>query len=458
MSFNDTIAAIATPFGLGGIGIIKISGPMSFAIAARIFRGKNSQDSFRSHKLYYGEIVNPADGSVIDEALLTLMRKPKTYTGEDVAEINCHSGYIILQKILELVLKEGARSSDPGEFTKRAFLNGRIDLTQAEAVIDLIQSKTSLGLKYATQQLKGSLSKKISFLKDTLVSLVARVEAIIDFPEEDIEILPQQELSSHLDQIIAEIEELLASYEEGRIYREGLSVAIVGKPNVGKSSLLNALLGEKKAIVTAISGTTRDTIEEAINIKGIPLKIVDTAGMGKAANIIEEEGIKMAKEKMNSADLVILVLDAGSEFLPEDQNIVKELSGKIIVVLNKIDLPPKILLSNLPDGLRSYKAVSISALYHRGLEKLREAIFSSFIGDRANIPSSLIISRIRHKVALENALQSLFQVKKDIDKVISPEFIASDLKLSLTYLGEIAGETTSEEVLDQIFSQFCIGK
>ena len=456
---EDTIAAIATPVGMGGIGIIKISGPKSFQIAKRIFKSKHHPFALQSHQLHYGEVIDTKDGSSIDEVLISFMRKPLTYTKEDVVEINCHSGILVLQRILEIVLREGARLAESGEFTKRSFLNGRIDLSQAEAVIDIVKSQTNASLKIANQQLRGALSKEVMKLKEGIVSLLTSIEASIDFPEEDIDIISFKELQSKIDGLKGNIIALIDSYEEGRFYREGISALIVGKPNVGKSSLLNCLLKENRAIVTPIPGTTRDFIEEAISIKGFPLKIIDTAGIEDARDIIEEEGVRLAKEKLNCAEIVLLVLDSSQGLNQGDFNLIGELTDKkVVIALNKIDLVSEPTLNRFKAALNNYPTVPISALHIWGIEELKEAIFSTISQYRFDLSSPVFVTNTRHKVALEKTLKSLRFAHESIRKEMSPEFIALDMQRALKYLGEIVGETSSEDILDTIFSEFCIGK
>ncbi len=453
---EDTITAIATPIGVGGIGIVKISGPKAKEIALRLFSKKAP---LKSHHLYYGEIIDPKDGFVVDEVLLSFMQGPHTYTREDIVEINCHSGYIVLQKILELVLKEGARLAEPGEFTKRAFLNGRIDLTQAEAIADLIQSKSEEGLKYASLRLQGLLAHNLSQIKEDLLSILASLETSIDFPEEDLENLSSFQLLKEIERVRVNIEDLLASYEKGRIFREGISVTIIGRPNVGKSSLLNTILGDKRAIVTPIPGTTRDVIEETINFKGIPLRIMDTAGIQEPTNPIAEEGIRLTKEKLALADLLILVIDMSLPLQREDIEIWEELRSKrVVIALNKMDLTQRITPRELQKKFPKEKLVPISALYAQGIERLKEVIFEEIIKHQIESPFGALISRTRHKIALEKTMVQLLRVRDGLLKPSFPELIALDLKMALNYLGEISGETTSEDILEYIFSEFCIGK
>ena len=459
MPEEDTIAAIATPFGMGGIGIIKISGPKSFRIAEKIFRHKTQVTRLRPYHLHYGEVIDPQDGSVIDEVLLSFMRKPASYTKEDVVEINCHSGFLVLQRILDVVLGGEARLAEPGEFTKRAFFNGRIDLSQAEAVIDIIKSQTDACLKIATQQLKGALSKEVMRLKEAIATLLAFIEATIDFPEEDIDIIPTHELLTKVEGLIDNIRILIESYEEGRFYRDGISAVIIGKPNVGKSSLLNALLREKRAIVTSIPGTTRDIIEERTSVKGFPLKLIDTAGIGNTKNIVEKEGIKLAKERLSTSDIAILVIDSSQELAQEDIDIIAELADKkAIIALNKIDLLPEPPISKFKTRLSGHTIVPISALYFQGIEELKEEIFSTIIHHNLDSPSLVFVTNTRHKIALEKTLENLTLARESIIKEMSPEFTALDMQLSLKYLGEIVGDTASEDILNRIFSEFCIGK
>jgi len=447
---NDTIAAVATPIGIGGIGIIKISGPKSPEIVAKIFRPRNSSLLLKDHRLYYGEIVDPLKGNTVDEVLVSFMARPRS---------NCHGGYLILQEILALALKAGSRLAEPGEFTKRAFLNGRIDLSQAEAVVDLIESKTSSSLALASSQLKGTLSQEINALKNGLLELLSSLEASIDFPEEDLEFAPPSRLIAQTDHLISRIGKLLNTYEEGKLYREGVSTIIAGKPNVGKSSLFNTLLGEERTIVTPLPGTTRDFIEEIINIKGIPLKIIDTAGLRDPADRIEEEGVRVTKDKLDQADLVLLVVDSSIKLDEQDEALFKALRKKrVVVALNKMDLPRKVSLDKMQRRLPASQAVLISALYKSGIEELKEVVVSSFITHERSSPSGHLISNLRHKLALGKVLEPLKHAREGLQKNIPPEFTASDLQDALHCLGEITGHTTSEEVLNQIFSRFCIGK
>lgn len=457
---GDTIAAIATPVGAGGIGIIKISGPRAEDVVRNIFRPRNPIVYFQSHYLYYGHIVDPANGEVIDEVLLSLMRRPHTYTREDVAEINCHSGYIILQRILSVVLGCGARLAEPGEFTKRAFLNGRIDLTQAEAVMESIAARTRHGLKLATGQLRGGLAERVNTIKNGLLDALAVLEVAIDFSEEDVEIVEAEKLASRLEGgAVKPIQALLTSYEQGRVYREGVRVAIMGRPNVGKSSLLNALLEEERAIVTAIPGTTRDIIEELLNMQGIPVKIIDTAGLREARDEIEGIGIKLTRKRIAEADLLLFVIDGSVELSPEDYEIYKDIQGRaFVVVVNKMDMGIKLDRERLYEYFAPRDLVVISALQGTNLEKLKEAVFGAVVGGAADIPDTAIIPNARQYALLAQALPLLCQARENLIKGVTPDIVAIDIQEALECLGEITGQTTPEDVLDRIFSQFCIGK
>lgn len=458
---EDTIAAISTPYGESGIGIVRMSGSLAESIAKRVFRSKKGEFSnFISHHFHYGEIVDPRDGHVIDEVLLVLMRAPKTYTREDVVEIHCHGGYFLLQKVLELVLREGARLAQPGEFTKRAFLNGRIDLTQAEAVIDLIKAKTKESLEIANQQLKGILSREMRAIKEQLTRNLALIEAHIDFPEEEIERISHEELKKDLNSILRKVEEWLFSYEEGKVFREGISCAITGKTNVGKSSLLNVLLKEDRAIVTPIPGTTRDVIEESLNIHGIPIRLIDTAGLRGAKDLIEQEGIKRAKERIEEADLIILVLDGSIELEKEDIEIFEEVKGKKkVVCVNKKDLPLKLSIEDLKKRFQGDSIVFTSALKNEGIDELKDAIYFTIIKRGVRVSTEhLMITNIRHKEILSNIKENLQNGIEGLDEGRSLELIAFEIRLALEALSEMVGETTTEEILNRIFEQFCIGK
>ncbi len=456
---RDTIAAIATPHGESGIGIVRISGPLAAKVATRLFRPKNKQTRLKSHHLYYGEILDPESGKALDEVLITLMRRPKTYTREDVLEINCHGGHLVLQEVLELVLAQGVRVAEPGEFTKRAFLNGRIDLSQAEAVIDVIRAKTAKSLKISQQQLRGNLSGEIEGLRESVMRSLALIEALIDFPDEELDV-DEDRVAGELEEHLGRVRGLIESYEEGRIYRDGVSVSIVGKTNVGKSSLLNVLLREERAIVTPIPGTTRDIIEEGISIHGIPIRLVDTAGIRKAANSIEREGVRLAKGKVAEADMVVLVIDGSRRLDKYDREIIDEIRDKkTVIALNKRDLPMKTSTGQIQELLPDTRTVEISALENWGIDALKNSVYRALTRDGIGREAEeVIVVNARHKSALEGSRGCLLRARKGMETKIPIELVALELRSCLDYLGEIGGETTSEEVLDVIFSQFCIGK
>ncbi len=457
---EETIAAISTPFGESGIGIVRISGSSAEHIARKLFKPKKDQSYFISHHFHYGEIIDTQSGKAVDEVLIVLMKSPKTYTREDIVEIHCHGGYFILQKVLELVLKEGARMAHPGEFTKRAFLNGRIDLTQAEAVIDLIRAKTQTSLEIANQQLRGWLYKEMADLRAQLINHLVMIEAHIDFPEEEIEPVAFGEMRKNLEILIHRMEEWIGLYEEGKIFREGISCAIVGKTNVGKSSLLNVLLKEERAIVTPIPGTTRDVIEEVLNIYGIPVRLMDTAGLRKPADSIEQEGVRRAKERVADSDFVLLMLDGSRSLDKDDKEIFEEIKGKKrVVVVNKKDLPLEISQEDVRRLFPEDPIISISALKNEGIDELKQTIYSSLVHrDMRATPEHLIVANIRHKKTITQVKDNLSNAMKGLEEGTSLEFIAFDIRSALEALGELVGETSTEEVLNRIFEQFCIGK
>lgn len=469
MYLSDTICAIATPLGEGGIGIIRISGANAEKIANSIFKPKkislssssNKGDKiFESHRLYYGTILNPVDNISFDEALMAIMRKPHSFTGDDVVEFHCHGGQLVLQRVLELILRQGARMAEPGEFTKRAFLNSKLDLVQAEALIDLIRAKTDLSLKVAHAQLEGQLSKKINQLKDSVVNLLAHIEAELDFPdEEDVSEIPNMEISKRLLQINGEMTKLLSTYEEGRILREGINCIILGRPNVGKSSLLNLLLKEERAIVTSIPGTTRDIIEEVINIKGIPLRLMDTAGLRETQDEVESIGIRFTMKRLESSQMVLFVVDVSAGEFKEDIKILDKIRNKkMIVIGNKIDSVDKKAMDSFRTLFEKMTKVEISALYDRGVEELRQTIYNEATGQKTDELTEIVLSNTRHKISLEQARDAIMKAEETLKEGLSKEFIAVELKEAIERLGEITGVVTAEDVLDRIFSQFCIGK
>lgn len=461
---TDTITAISTPIGEGGIGIIRISGPLALPITSKLFRRKSPKtfqtlDHIKSYVLAHGYIISPQTKEQFDEVLISIMRSPNSYTKEDMVEINCHGGIMPTKKILELILNQGARLAEPGEFTKRAFLNGRIDLAQAEAVADLISSKTELSLKMAMRQLGGKLSQKIEELRKKLVDLLAEIEASIDFPDDDLDFLSSDEVANKIYKIAGEIEKLIASADEGKLLKGGISVAIIGRPNVGKSSLLNALLKEERAIVTPIPGTTRDIIEEEANIKGIPVRVIDTAGIRDTEDVVERIGVERSKSQLQKADMALLVLDVSEPLATEDIKLIQLCQDRrYILVANKCDLPEKFSISELEAIEPKVKIIKVSATEEIGLEELKSAMLNQIFKVDFSSTESLIISSIRHKDALGKAQSSLKHTLKSLQRRSPPELVAVDLRIALDNLGEIVGKTTTEDILDKIFSQFCIGK
>ena len=457
---DDTICALATPVGEGGIGIIKISGPDALTIAKKLFRHTPPLEHFISHHLYYGTIVDPKTETVLDEVLLSFMKAPRTYTREDVVEINCHGGPVVYKKILELVIKAGARLAEPGEFTRRAFLNGRIDLTRAEAVIDLIKTRSEKGVELAARHLQGKFQQKIEEWRDKLTDILARIEACIDFPEDMEEELNAEEISKALHHdVIEPIQDALSNYESGRILREGLKMVIVGKPNVGKSSLLNALLREERAIVSEIPGTTRDTVEESFSLRGIPVHIIDTAGLRVPGDRVEALGITRARSRLSEADFVLFVIDASTPLEEEDLKIYDEIKSKEgLIVLNKIDLPVVVSKNEVKNQMPGFPVLEISVRENKGLDNLEEQIFEQIIMARIDYDRSMLAPNLRHKKCLEDAVEFLNTAVNLLNRKESPELIAFELKQALDSLSEIVGENIGADILDRIFSEFCIGK
>ena len=459
MFIDDTIAAIATAPGEGGIGIIRISGEKSLQVAQSIFKSKSGKmiKDYNARTLIYGTVVDKE--KVIDEVLVAYMKGPNSYTAEDVIEINCHGGFISVKKILDLILSKGVRLAEAGEFTKRAFLNGRIDLSQAEAIIDVIKSKTDMAHEVAQSQLEGSLAKKIKDLRMNVTEVLAHLEVSIDFAEEDVEEITYQTLEEKALELRNEIKKLYDTAESGKILRDGLKTVIVGKPNVGKSSLLNSILGENRAIVTDIAGTTRDVIEEFVNIKGIPLKIVDTAGIRETEDVVEKIGVEKSRESFSTADLVIMVLDASRKLSEEDMEILESLKNKkTIVLLNKMDLEPQIELEKIEEFVNSEDIIKISALKHQGIEELQDKIEAMVYHGSVKNSSNLMITNSRHKDALFKAYESINDAISAIEQRMPYDFIEVDFKNIWDYLGYINGDTVREDLLDTIFANFCIGK
>lgn len=477
---NDTIIAIATGLGQSGIGIIRLSGKDALAIADKIFISKDRKpaSSFKTYTIHYGYIVNPSarqpvcpskdedwktgkledwKAKIIDEVILTVMRAPKSYTKEDVVEINCHGGIISQRAILDLVLENGARLAEPGEFTKRAFLNGRIDLAQAEAVLDIISAKTDSALKIGIEQLKGTLSCEVNKIRESLLEILSILEANIDFPEEEIDSVNFKEMFQKLDKINKHLISILETAKTARIFREGINVVICGKPNVGKSSLLNALLKKERSIVTSIPGTTRDTIEEIIDIRGIPIKIVDTAGILEPRDLVEKKAVSRSKEYINSADLVILMFDANTKLSKEDKILIKKLKKKItIAVLNKIDLEEKIEKDRIAQLFKH--VISISAKKIKNIDLLEDKICELVYKGQVIRYESALVTNTRHIEIIKIIQKLVASSLESIDNKLSCEFIAQDIKEALFCIDELLGKKFSEDLLDKIFSEFCIGK
>ena len=457
MKMFDTIAAISTANGEGGIGIVRISGDKSLEILSKIFKLKNSKkiSDLKSHTINYGVIEYK--GKIIDEVLVSVMFSPKSYTTEDMVEINCHGGYLVTHKILEIVLEMGASHAEKGEFTKRAFMNGRIDLTQAEAVIDIITSKTEKSISLSIEQLRGDLKEQIHELKKKLLDVAAHVNVVIDYPEEGIDEPIPLHLLNNLKDVHNYCDILIKSYNKGKKIKEGIKTAIVGRPNVGKSSLMNSLLKEERAIVTHIPGTTRDIIEEVININGIPLVLVDTAGIRESNDIVENIGIEKSKEMIEKADLILFVLDSSEKLCEEDYEIYKKLENKnVIAILNKCDKEQKIEIEKLE---KLNKKVFISARDLIGIEKMEDTVYKFITEEEIESSSEqIIITNSRHRSALEKTKISVENIFETIEKGFPMDLVAVDLRDALDNLSEITGEISTEDLLDHVFKNFCVGK
>ncbi|WIV13887.1 tRNA uridine-5-carboxymethylaminomethyl(34) synthesis GTPase MnmE [Proteiniborus sp. MB09-C3] len=457
----DTIAAISTAPGEAGIGIIRISGKNAIDVGDKIFKNKKqfSLKECEERKLNYGYVFNPKDGKKIDEVLMVYIKAPYTYTKEDIVEVNCHGGIIPVRRVLEVVLENGARLAERGEFTKRAFLNGRIDLSQAEAVMDLISAKTDTSFDVSLNQLEGSISNEVKKLRNVLLGMLAHVEASIDFPEDDVEDLTYNSLQEQGNFVLGKIGKLLDTVYTGKILREGLRTVILGKPNVGKSSLLNAILRENRAIVTDIPGTTRDIIEEYVNIKGIPLKIVDTAGIRETEDIVEKLGVDRAKEFLNQADLVIAVFDTSEELSKEDYDIINLIKDKkAIVLLNKSDLPSRIDEEDIKKHLPDKRIINTSISKNEGIDKLEEILEDMFLSSEVKISDNTIVTNVRHRDQLLKAKDNIEDALQSLDLSMPLDCIEVDIKNCWENLGEITGDTVGEDIIDKIFSEFCIGK
>lgn len=453
----DTIAAISTPRGEGGIGIVRISGNNALDILEKIFKPKSGKaiKGLRNYSINYGHIF---DGeTLVDEVLVSIMKAPNTYTREDIVEINCHGGFVITEKVLEVVLKNGARIAEIGEFTRRAFLNGRIDLTQAEAVIDLIHGKTEKSVSLSLNQLRGDLKEQIEHLKKLVLDVAAHINVVLDYPEEGIDDPLPEHLVENLQEVLDTTDRLIRSYDKGKMIKEGIKTAIVGKPNVGKSSILNSVLKEERAIVTHVAGTTRDVIEEVVNLKGIPLVLVDTAGIRKTDDLVENIGVEKSKKLIESADLILFVVDGSRPLDEEDMKIHEAIKAeKVIGILNKIDIKEDIDLSPLT---KISKWLEISAIKNQGIDEMEEEIYRHIIDENIEDSSQKItITNVRHKSALEKTKQSIENIFETIESGLPMDLMAVDIKGALDSLSEVTGEISSEDLLDHIFSNFCVGK
>lgn len=460
-SENDTIAAISTPVGEGGISIIRISGEDAVAVAKRLYHGSKDLAQVASHTINYGHIVDPDTGAEVDEVMVSVMRAPHTYTCEDVVEINCHGGLLATNRILQLVLSYGARMAEPGEFTKRAFLNGRIDLSQSEAVMDLIRAKTDKSMKVALNQLDGDLSRLIRHLRQDILDVLAQVEVNIDYPEYDaVEEMTTKMLKEKALDIQQRIQALLKTAKQGKVLREGLATAIIGRPNVGKSSLLNTLLHEDKAIVTDVAGTTRDVIEEYVNVDGVPLKLIDTAGIRDTDDTVEKIGVERSKRALDAADLILLLIDSSAPLTAEDCELLTATHGKQrIVILNKTDLLHRVDLDELKKLTDGDALIETSIVKHEGMDQLGQQISKMFFNEGIeSSQNNVMVTNARHIGLLHQANAALSDVLKGINAGMPVDLVQIDMTRCWDLLGEITGDSYQDELLDQLFSQFCLGK
>ncbi|GEK90806.1 tRNA uridine-5-carboxymethylaminomethyl(34) synthesis GTPase MnmE [Alkalibacterium kapii] len=457
----DTIAAISTPPGEGGIGIVRISGDEALEIADRVYKaGKKQLINQKTHTIHYGHIVNPKTDNQIDEVMVTVMRAPKTYTREDVVEINTHGGIVSVNKVLETVLHNGARLAEPGEFTKRAFLNGRIDLSQAEAVMDVIRAKTDKAMHLAVTQLDGNLSRLIKNLRQDILNTLAQVEVNIDYPEyDDVEEMTSRLLVEKAKEVKGQVEALLETAGQGKILREGLATAIIGRPNVGKSSLLNVLLKEEKAIVTEVAGTTRDVIEEYVSVKGVPLRLIDTAGIRETEDIVERIGVERSRKALIDADLVLLVFNQSEPLTEEDKKLLEATEGHHrIIILNKMDLENKLDLDELSEYVALDSIVQTSIITEAGLVELEAKIAELFFAGNTGEKDATYVSNIRHIALLNETIDAFDEVIKGIEMGMPVDLVQIDMTRAWDLLGEITGDSVQDELITQLFSQFCLGK
>jgi len=455
----DTIAAVATPMGEGGIAVIRVSGPEAIEVVDNIYKGKRKLSTVDTHTIHYGHLVDPQTGDLVEEVLVSVMKAPRTFTREDVVEVNCHGGIVSVERVLELILEHGARLAEPGEFTKRAFLNGRVDLSQAEAVIDLIRAKTDRAMKVALHQVEGKLSRLIRNLRQNLIEAMAHIEVTLDYPEHDVEEFTQNFLRDKCLEVREEVGRLLQTAKQGKILREGLSTAIIGRPNVGKSSLLNSLVQEEKAIVTDVAGTTRDVIEEYVNVRGVPLRLIDTAGIRETEDVVEKIGVEKSRQLLQKADLVLLVVNYNEPLSPDDYAIFETAKGfSVIVIVNKFDLPQKIDLEEVKRHFPDQPLIMTSAKMEQGIELLEKAIADIFFAGRVQQDDLTYVSNARHIHLLRQAERAIDDALAGIDQLMPVDMIQIDIKKAWELLGEVIGESVGEDLIDQIFSQFCLGK
>ena len=455
----DTIAAIATAMGEGAIAIVRISGDEAIQVADQIFKGK-SLTEVDSHTIHYGHIIDPETEEIIDEVMVSVMKAPKTFTKEDTVEVNCHGGLVAVNRVLQVILDQGVRLAEPGEFTKRAFLNGRIDLSQAEAVIDLIRAKTDRAMNVAIGQMEGKLSKLIQRFRQSLLEILAHVEVNIDYPEyDDVEEMTHNLLIEKANEVHQELERLLETSKQGKILREGLSTAIVGRPNVGKSSLMNSLVHENKAIVTDIPGTTRDVIEEYVNVRGVPLRLVDTAGIRETEDLVEKIGVERSRQVLHEADLILLVLNYGDTLTKEDENLFEAVKGmNVIVIVNKTDLEQKIDMERVKVLAKDYPLITTSLIAEKGVDELENAISSLFFKGQLEANDMTYVSNSRHIALISQAKKAIEEAIGAIESGVPIDMVQIDLRRAWEILGEIVGDTVSDSLIDQLFSQFCLGK
>lgn len=457
----DTIAAISTPPGEGGIGIVRISGDEAIEIADKLYSmGKKSLADQDTHTIHYGKIVNPKTGDIVDEVMVSVMRAPKTYTREDVVEINSHGGILVVNKVLQVVLNNGARLAEPGEFTKRAFLNGRIDLSQAEAVMDMIRAKTDRAMHVAVDQLDGQMARLICDLRQKILDTLAQVEVNIDYPEyDDVEEMTSQLLEDKAREVKADIQKLLETAQQGKILREGLATAIIGRPNVGKSSLLNTLLRQDKAIVTDVAGTTRDVIEEYVNVKGVPLKLIDTAGIRETDDEVEKIGVDRSRQAIQQADLILLVFNQSEKLTAEDEALIEATEGQNrIILLNKTDLDQQLNVDKLSQLIANDPIVSTSMMTQAGMDELQDKIAELFFSGQTGERDATYVSNTRHIALLEEAEDALSEVLNGIALDMPVDLVQIDMRRAWDLLGEITGDSVQDELITKLFSQFCLGK